>query len=59
VAVISLATGAARDLAIGPYQGKQTGEPALFRSLWDRLGEGDIAEAAMLVRLARLVNGPS
>lgn len=43
VAVISLATGAVRDLAIGPYRGKQTGETALFRSLWDRLATGDIA----------------
>ncbi len=43
VAVISLATGAVRDLAIGPYRGKQTGETALFRSLWDRLTIGDIA----------------
>jgi Transposase DDE domain len=42
VAVISLATGAVRDLAIGPYRGKQTGETALFRSLWDRLATGDI-----------------
>jgi hypothetical protein len=42
VAVISLATGAIRDLAMGPYQGKETGETALFRTLWDRLGRGDI-----------------
>jgi hypothetical protein len=42
VAVISLATGAVRDLAIGPYRGKLTGETALFRSLWDRLALGDI-----------------
>lgn len=42
VAVISLATGAVRDLAIGPYRGKRTGETALFRSLWDRLTAGDI-----------------
>lgn len=42
VAVISLATGAVRDLAIGPYQGKQTGENSLFRSLWDRLRAGEI-----------------
>jgi hypothetical protein len=42
VAVISLATGAIRDLAMGPYQGKETGETALFRTLWDRLRRGDI-----------------
>jgi Transposase DDE domain len=30
------------DLALGPYQGKETGETALFRTLWDRLGAGDI-----------------
>jgi hypothetical protein len=42
VAVISLATGVVRELALGPYHGKETGETALFRSLWDRFGAGDI-----------------
>src|SRR5512142_367309 len=42
VAIISLATGVVHDLALGPYQGKETGETALFRTLWDRLGAGDI-----------------
>jgi hypothetical protein len=42
VAVISLATGVVRDLAIGPYRGKQTGETALFRSLWERLNQGEV-----------------
>jgi hypothetical protein len=42
VAVISLATGAVRELALGPYQGKATGETALFRSLWDRFRAGDL-----------------
>jgi Transposase DDE domain len=42
VAVISLATGVMRELALGPYQGKETGETALFRSLWDRFSAGDI-----------------
>ncbi len=42
VAIISLATGVVQDLASGPYQGKETGETALFRTLWDRLGSGDI-----------------
>jgi hypothetical protein len=42
VAVISLATGAVRELALGRYQGKQTGETALFRTLWDHFARGDI-----------------
>jgi hypothetical protein len=42
VALISLATGVVHDLAIGPYKGKETGETALFRTLWDRLKRGDI-----------------
>lgn len=43
VALVSLATGVVRDLAIGPYQGKETGETALFRTLWDGLERGEIA----------------
>jgi len=42
VASITLATGVARDLAMGPYQGKETGETALFRTLWDGLEAGEI-----------------
>ena len=42
VALIALATGVVRDLAIGPYQGKETGETALFRALWDGLEEGEV-----------------
>lgn len=42
VALISLATGLVRDLAIGPYEGKETGETALFRTLWERLRAGEI-----------------
>jgi len=42
VAVLSLASGAALDLAIAPYRGKQTGETALFRQLWRSLFSGDI-----------------
>lgn len=42
VAIISLATGAVRDLAMGSYQGKQTGENSLFRTLWDGLQSGEI-----------------
>jgi hypothetical protein len=40
--MLSLATGMACDLAIAPYQGKQTGETALFRQLMGRLRWGDI-----------------
>jgi hypothetical protein len=42
VAVISLATGVVRDLAMGPYKGKETGEPALLRTMLDRLESGEI-----------------
>jgi DDE family transposase len=42
VAVISLTTGALRALAVGPYSGKETGETALFRTLWDHLKAGEI-----------------
>ncbi|MCJ7549046.1 MAG: IS4 family transposase [Anaerolineae bacterium] len=45
VLLFSLATGMLCDLAMGPYQGKETGEPALFRELLDRLVEGDIVLA--------------
>jgi hypothetical protein len=42
VVLISLATGVVRDLALGPYEGKETGETALFRMLWDALVTGEI-----------------
>src|SRR4051794_4697111 len=42
VAIIALATGVVRDLAMGPYEGKETGETALFRDLWDSLEAGEI-----------------
>ena len=42
VALISLATGVVRDLALGPYKGKETGETALFRTLLDGLEAGEI-----------------
>ena len=42
VILISLATGVARDLALGPYQGKETGETALFRELMAGLEAGEI-----------------
>jgi hypothetical protein len=42
VAIIALATGVVLDLATGPYAGKETGETALFRELWERLEPGGI-----------------
>jgi Transposase DDE domain len=42
VAIIALATGVVLDLATGPYAGKETGETALLRELWDRLEPGEI-----------------
>jgi putative transposase len=45
VVLLSLATAAAQGLALGPYQGKETGETALFRSLLDQLVRGTIVLA--------------
>ena len=45
VVIFCLATGSVLEAAIGQYQGKQTGENALFRSLWDELEPGDVALA--------------
>jgi len=42
VVLLSLATGMAVDLEIGPYSGKETGETALLRKLLQRLERGDI-----------------
>ncbi len=42
VAIIALATGVVLDLATGPYGGKETGETALLRQLWERLEAGEI-----------------
>jgi hypothetical protein len=42
VAIIARATGVVRDLAMGPYEGKETGETALFRTLWESLDAGEI-----------------
>jgi hypothetical protein len=42
VILISLATGVARDLALGPDPGKETGETARFRELWEGLEAGEI-----------------
>ena len=41
-AILSLATGAICDLAVGPYQGKETGESALLRKMLDSFNEGDV-----------------
>ena len=43
VVVFCLATGVALEAAIGKYQGKQTGENALFRRLWDEYRGGDVS----------------
>src|SRR5262249_59212292 len=42
VALFSLAVGTVLDAALGPFQGKQTGETALFRGLHHHLGPGDV-----------------
>jgi hypothetical protein len=45
VVVFSLAVGTVLDAALGRYQGKQTGEPALFRQLHDELEPDDVVLA--------------
>jgi len=45
VVVFSLAIGTVLDAAIGKYQGKQTGENSLFRTLHGLLQEGDVVLA--------------
>ncbi len=42
-AIMSLATACVMDLAIAPYQGKETGESALLRSMLGSLSRDDIA----------------
>lgn len=42
VVLMSLATAMVKDMALGPYSGKETGEPALLREIWERLVAGDI-----------------
>jgi Transposase DDE domain len=42
VVLLSLATAAVQSLAFGPYEGKETGEPALFRSLLKQIAPGSI-----------------
>jgi len=41
-AILSLATAAIHDIAVGPYEGKETGETALLRSLLDAFPPGDL-----------------
>jgi len=41
-AVISLATACVCDVAIGPYEGKETGENALLRNMLDNFNENDV-----------------
>ena len=43
--VFSLAVGTVLEAAMGPYQGKQTGEQALLRRLLDRFRPGEIVTA--------------
>jgi len=43
--VFSLAVGTVLDAAVGPYQGKQTSELALFRQILDAFQPGDIVLA--------------
>lgn len=45
VVVFSLAVGTVLDAAIGKYEGKQTGENSLFRTLHDVLQENDVVLA--------------
>jgi hypothetical protein len=45
VVVFSLAVGTVLDAALGKYQGKQTGEASLFRTLHDLLRPGDVVLA--------------
>jgi putative transposase len=42
VVLVSLATAALCGVAIGPYKGKETGEPALLRELLDRFQSDDL-----------------
>jgi hypothetical protein len=42
VALFSLSVGSVLDIAMGPHQGKRTGETTLFRSLHHHLAEGDV-----------------
>ena len=41
--VVSLATACVCDMAVGPYEGKETGETALLRDILQAFDEGDVA----------------
>ena len=43
VVILSLATACVMDAVIGPYKGKETGEPALLRAMLASLRAGDVA----------------
>ena len=45
VVLLSLTTAMVHGMAMGPYAGKETGETALFRQLFDRLKPGDVVLA--------------
>jgi hypothetical protein len=45
VVVFSLSVGTVLEAAIGKYEGKQTGENSMFRTLYDVLGRRDVALA--------------
>jgi hypothetical protein len=45
VVLLTFATAAVLDAALGPYKGKETGETALFRQLLERLRPGDVVVA--------------
>jgi hypothetical protein len=45
VVLLAFATAAVVGCAFGPYRGKETGEPALFRQLFDQLRVGDLIVA--------------
>jgi putative transposase len=45
VVLLSLVTAALSGLALGPYEGKETGETALFRELLERLSPGHVVLA--------------
>jgi len=42
VVLLSLASAMVTGMAMGPYAGKETGETALLRQLFDQLAEGDV-----------------
>jgi len=44
-AILSLATACVMDLAVGPYSGKETGETALLREMFDSLDHRDVVVA--------------